>query len=586
MGRRAALALLALSLSLASPSLPGSARAAPEASRIRFESEPGASVLVHGTYPKVESSCERVTQPVLHARYAGTIEVGRDADGSLFLIGEMSFQDYLNGLAEVPRTWPMAALKAQVVAARSYALSRMDRPDAEGARLGYDLCATDACQVYRGTAIVEGPYGDRWDRAVRSTEGEVLLHRGKPADTVYSSTSPGYTLGNEEVFGSDPVPYLRPIEERDDGASPVSEWTVNMPLADLARFLRAAGHWGDRPVASVRRKKDDVVVKGGGKTERMDVAHFRNHLNHHAWCLAPDRYPGLDGGSRLPQTIPSVWFDLRTADGAMVLEGRGWGHGVGMVQWGAYGKARRGLNYEQILGAYYGGLTPRTVAMPDRIRIGLATGLRTVTVAPSGSVRVAGPGGGEGPWRVTGGKRLRVRPGHEPPASVDPARLTQAPTARRAGRDLTAVVSVPELSVAQLVLRVGGADVPIGPRVTFPAGRHELGGTVPAVPDGRYELRALTTDGVDRVLSAARALRVTGSPVPVPSPSPSPSPSAARAAPEAIGAPPSPRPGPGGLAPVAVAVPAGSALVLGLAGLLLRRRRRGRRTSAGGGGPR
>src|SRR5918992_2592496 len=117
-------ALLLASLTFLAAGLPGVDAARPP-SRVRFTAAPGESLVVHGEYPPTQSSCVDPTQPVLHARYRGTVEVLRAADGSLSLIGELAFEDYLKGIAEVPRDWPMEALKAQVVAARTYALSRL-----------------------------------------------------------------------------------------------------------------------------------------------------------------------------------------------------------------------------------------------------------------------------------------------------------------------------------------------------------------------------------------------------------------------------------------------------------------------------
>src|SRR5439155_7367401 len=88
-------------------------------SRVSFVAAPEASILVHGTYPKVHSPCKHPYQPLLHARFRGTIEVGKDTDGTLFVIEVMPFEDYLKGMAEVTRTWPMQGVEAQVVAARS-----------------------------------------------------------------------------------------------------------------------------------------------------------------------------------------------------------------------------------------------------------------------------------------------------------------------------------------------------------------------------------------------------------------------------------------------------------------------------------
>jgi SpoIID/LytB domain protein len=546
--------------------------------RVRFVASPGGSVLVRGTYPRAESPCVRPVQPVLHARYAGTVEVGRDVDGTLYVIGILPFERYLEGIAEVPRTWPMEALKAQAVAARTYALARMGRPTEEGRRLGYELCATDLCQVYRGLGVAEGPYGERWRRAVRATRGEVLLYRSRPADTLYFSTSNGRTYGNEEAFGTDPLPYLRPREERDDGASPLSRWRVRIPHRDLARFLRAAGHWPGGAIASVERTGDTVVVRGGGRTERLDVAEFRSHLNFWAPCLAPDRYPPNDEGARLPETVPSRWFAVTDEGGAVVLRGRGWGHGVGMVQWGAYGKARRGLSYRDILAFYYGGLRPRRVRTPERIRVGIAVGLRSVRVEPFGAVRVEGADVHRGPWLLTGGERLRVRRSGPVPRSVRPARLVAGPRGVRPGRAVQARVVVPGLSVVRLALRSDGRLIPFGGWTTVEGGEAVVSARLPRVRPGSYELLALSGDGVEVVESNALPVRVARTAAP-PSPSPPPSPSA----PEPTAAEPSP----GGAAPSTAraapeargtawptVLPAGAAATAGLAllGWLLRRR--------------
>src|SRR5438445_4856354 len=226
----------------------------------------------------------------------------------------------------------MEALKAQVVAARSYALATIGYPDPTGTALGYQLCSTDACQVDRGLGIAQGPYGNRWVAAVNATRTQVLLSGGRPADAVYFSTSNGHTVGNEQVFGSAPLPYLRPVAELDDGGSPVSHWRATVPLSDVARFLRQAGDWPSAgAVTSVSATGSTVTVRGGGTSKALSVSEFRNDLNAWGHCLDPDRYPSINGinGTPLPQTVPSVWFTATTVAGSAVLTGRGWGHGGG-----------------------------------------------------------------------------------------------------------------------------------------------------------------------------------------------------------------------------------------------------------------
>jgi stage II sporulation protein D (peptidoglycan lytic transglycosylase) len=496
------------------------ALAAAQLPRVRFVAAKGASMRLQGTYPKVRSKCKRPVQPTLRARYSGTVEVGRDTDGSLFLIGEMPFERYLEGIAEVPRTWPMAALQAQVIAARSYALATMGYPDATGARLGYQLCATQACQVYTGWAVSHGPYGERWRAAVRNTAAQVLLFQGRPAEALYSSTSPGYTLGNDQVFGGAPLPYLRPIVERDDSASPYAHWHVRLPHRDVARFLRDAGDWGPQAVTSVRRSGDTVTVSGGGRTARLDVAAFRSDLNTWAPCDDPAGYPSVDGGLRLAQTVPSVWFSTTDGSDHVDLSGRGWGHAVGMVQWGAYGKAKRGLSADQILAAYYGGLVPRPFAEPRTIRIGIATGLRTVTVDDDdGSVRLRGSGPAQGPWLVRGGASLRVVRGARPSASIDPGRLEHTPRGVAFGRRARATVQLPQRAVVSLVADTPSGEVTIAPERTFEAGTVRLLGTGPDVPPGTYPVRAVVSDGVDIVRTRPVAVPFVGGAVPSATPS-------------------------------------------------------------------
>jgi len=392
------------------------APAVPAPARVRVEADPGASLLVHGEYPRSTSRCVNAEQPLLHARYRGTVEVRKQADGSLSLIGELGFEDYVKGIAEVPRSWHMEALRAQVIAARTYAMRRLQLGTSGGP--GYDLCATTACQVYLGMGVEAGPHGERWVEAVDQTAGQVLLYQGKPADTLYSSTSPGYTLGNEVVFGGEPLPYLRPMKETDDTGSPVSRWTVRIPLPDLARFLSAQGLWPGGPITETTIRKTRMVLRGGGEKLNITNEDLRDVMNAVAACLDADYPARRKDGSRLPQAVPSDWFTASRDGDDLLLEGRGWGHAVGMVQWGAKGKADRGLDHREILAAYYGGLRPAPVRTPDTIRVLIAEGLTRVTIAPRGQARLVSGGTSGPPWLVKGGKRLRVLTGEMPPPSL------------------------------------------------------------------------------------------------------------------------------------------------------------------------
>jgi stage II sporulation protein D len=338
------------------------------------------SFLVRGRYPRTESRCVDPEQPKLLARFPGTLRVRRAEDGLLSLTVSLPFERYLEGIAEVPPSWPTAALEAQAVAARSYALATTGWSGEEGQTLDQPICATTACQVYRGIPVPADPTHRRWVRAVRRTAGQVLLHDGRPATTVYFSTSNGRTYGNEDVFGSDPLPYLRPVVEEDDGASGTSRWTVRIPFDDLARFLRAAERWPPgRTIEIVRPRANALFVGGRNARREISLTDVRDAVNTWGPCLEPGRYPG-----ELPLTIPSRWWTPSVDGRELVATGRGWGHGAGMVQWGAYGKARRGFSAAEILAYYYGGLVPEPYPEPGTIHVIVASGLTKLTAIPSG----------------------------------------------------------------------------------------------------------------------------------------------------------------------------------------------------------
>jgi stage II sporulation protein D (peptidoglycan lytic transglycosylase) len=364
------------------------------------------SLLVHGAYPHVESSCKRFRQPRLEGRYPGLLAVRRGADGTYSITVTLPFEEYLQGIAEVPPSWPMAALEAQAIAARTYALATTNWSGQEGETLQTPICATTSCQVYAGMPL--GAVGGvrRWYRAVRRTTGQALLYDGSPADTVYFSTSNGHTYGNEDVFGSAPLPYLRPVIEHDDTASPTSRWSVRIPYDDLAAFLTRAGEWpSGAPIARVNLSGSIVRVGGGGTKRSIDLGAFRDAVNGGGPCLKPALYPP----DSLPTTIPSSWLSMTSEAGSVTVTGRGWGHGVGMVQWGAYGKALSGWSAAQILGFYYNGLQPQHYPEPGLIHVRVASGLTRIKLFPSRpGAKVDGEFVGRGPIVIGQGALLGV----------------------------------------------------------------------------------------------------------------------------------------------------------------------------------
>jgi len=311
-------------------------------------------------------------------RFLDTVELLPRGDG-IDVVNELATDAYLYGLAEVPQSWPEAVLDAQVIAARTYAWRSVQR----GTFRDYDICATVACQVFRGAEILLGTNGDRWRGAVDRTSGQVLLHEGEPILARYFSTSGGRTYANEEVFpSSGAFPYLRAIADPYDTLSPLHRWEVRFDRDDFDAILAEGRTLAVTvPFASIERlgpaddPRAEVRITGrDGRSVTVRAIVLRDFVSSRAAELFPERYPSLraDGARALPSTIPTTRYDIEVSGSEVVLHGLGWGHGVGMGQWGAHARALEGQSASQILAAYYGGLEPvRAPGLPDRIRAGM-----------------------------------------------------------------------------------------------------------------------------------------------------------------------------------------------------------------------
>lgn len=306
--------------------------------------------------------------------FRGAIEVVRSGAG-LAVVNDVAFDDYLRGIAEMPAGWPLEAQKAQAIAARTYALYETGlRTNTAHRAAGADICATQACQVYVGLAKERSPSGSAWGAAVDQTKGQVLVHRGAPIAAKYSSSNGGRTVAGGR-------PYLRATDDPDDRQSPLHRWQPSYPLAEV---VRAAGFAPS--TTDVHRAGDEMVAvspdpDGNPVEQRLPAIDFRIRLN--------EKLPTPPG---LPLPLPSIRFDAATADGIVHFQGRGWGHGIGMSQYGALGKALRGQRANDILAAYYAGLRP--VALPDDR---LPQRLKVAVALDRGMVAVAGE---PGPFRI------------------------------------------------------------------------------------------------------------------------------------------------------------------------------------------
>lgn len=460
-------------------------------------------------------------------RLAENVEMAVRGD-HLVIVNDVSMDTYLEGLAEVPVRWPSEALKAQVVAARTYAWRSIQR----GVWEGYDICATVACQVFHGREVVESAGGERWAEAVAATSGEVLTFDGEPILARYFSTSGGHTRPNEEVFPSDGAyPYLVGIEDPEDEVSPLHEWQIRFTRDEMDAILRQ----GQQLSAAAPAVDLVVVPAGGGRPDRVRVtgedgtevtvnaATFRGFVSRLAPETFPDRFPTrLANGRRMPETLPSSRMTFTVTDDEVVIDGRGYGHGVGMSQYGAYGRALDGATYDEILAAYYNGLEPVEHAdVPERLRVGLTEEATEVSLRADGPVRVLAGGEtitarGLGSWRVEVGPdrtlRLAAPPGYGAPLVVADTTAAHEQPSEVHTVQLETVVNKP--SELTLAVHDGGGDerarIDLG--VVEP-GRHDVtwhlddADGAPLAP-GAYEVALRATDETGEEVGAATALTI------------------------------------------------------------------------------
>jgi stage II sporulation protein D len=264
----------------------------------------------------------------------GRLEVWADARG-LVVVNALDLEEYVAAVvaSEVPSGWPDAALQAQAVAARTFAVAqKIAQGPAARAHLGSSVLD----QVYAGAAH---PASSAL-RAAHATAGEVLTFGSAPIAAYFSASCGGKGETAEDAFNvpAGSTPYL--VSQRDD-ADEGRSWTVRRSLGDLSLALRKAG----RVVAPITGiAVSSRTASGRARTLRFETAAGERALT------------GVELRQILGYTaLPSLAFDVSVERGAAVFRGRGNGHGVGLCQWGARARAQRGESYRAILAHYYPG---------------------------------------------------------------------------------------------------------------------------------------------------------------------------------------------------------------------------------------
>lgn len=319
--------------------------------------------------------------------YRGDIILQSLPGSDVTVVNELSLDEYLYGVvaSEMSPSWPLEALKAQAVAARNYAIATMGKHTS----YGFDLCNTEHCQAYKGMEkenanIIE---------AINSTAGKILTYEEKAITAFFHSTSGGHTEDSENIWGTR-TEYLRGMDDQYSLGSPYDNWILDINKTEISEKL-ANANAGVGEVIDMRI----LEVSPYGRVLRLEVKGTQDTK-----IFEKEKIRTILGST----TLKSIWYKLRTdadvfVSGSMLepalqsrassmyvvsaggvakigstprkvsvkgmsssksyntvpamytFEGKGYGHGLGMSQYGAKGMAEAGNNYIEILEYYYKG---------------------------------------------------------------------------------------------------------------------------------------------------------------------------------------------------------------------------------------
>lgn len=283
-----------------------------------------------------------------HIDVPNKISLYRTASGK---VERLDFEDYVKGVVsgEMPSDFHMEALKAQAVAARTYSLSRVLKAQKNSnpkAHPTAPLCDSTHCQVYRSPAQLKKLKGEKWmnngwkkvSKAVDSTESELLYYKGNLVEqALFHSSSGGKTENSQDVFAS-AVPYLVSVESPyEDNATHFNEKN-SFSISKFSSKIKAA--FPSITFGSITKSNIEIISRSnGGRVEKVRIG------------------KGIIEGRNVREALglPSANFDIKISGSTITFTSKGFGHGVGMSQYGAYGMAEKGYDYKKILSHYYSG---------------------------------------------------------------------------------------------------------------------------------------------------------------------------------------------------------------------------------------
>lgn len=271
-------------------------------------------------------------------KYRGELRVYAHKDNALLVVNELDIEDYLAGLinSEISSNWPIEAVKAQAVAARTYALNQIGGTNRYSPNARYDVEATVADQVYHGAHRED----ERAYQGVRATTGMVLTRSGVIFPSFYHSTCGGLTEHARNAWADMQGPPS--VVDKYCERSPHRAWFFALPRSEFIGLMTGVGIMGKReimtsvgqvPFADSPRVDEVVIITDKGE-RRIKATELRRMIGY--------------------TRLKSTWFNVGIEGDQVVFAGRGFGHGVGLCQWGAKGMAGAGHTWRDILKHYYG----------------------------------------------------------------------------------------------------------------------------------------------------------------------------------------------------------------------------------------
>ena len=326
-------------------------------------------------------------------KWYGGFEYRRSTGGNLNVINVVDVDDYVKGVLpyEMSPAWPLEALKAQAVCTRTYALLQTKHRDS----YRFDVCTTTDCQVYQGANQASA----LTDRAVEETAGMAAMYGGKYAETYYYASNGGASESSENVW-SMPLPYLVGKEDPYEGTISIPDYvyTMTYSYSQLSALLKSKGYSiGTVSSAYVSRttptgnvaeitfrdtagktvvitkeacrsvletKSMRFTISGGGSGGSWQVNPSGGALSslRGAYTVTASGVSAYEGGDAYVITASGVSRlqkppAVSGSGSGITISGTGWGHGVGMSQYGAKAMAELGRTYEEILHFYFTGIT-------------------------------------------------------------------------------------------------------------------------------------------------------------------------------------------------------------------------------------